>query len=317
MSNVYIFTHSDLDGAASAIILKLIYGNQLKDITFCTYNTIDKELATFLAWKKEENLINNLVEQVLLITDISPNDKTLKMIGAVNYLKPILLDHHKTREKSLSNYDWATFDNSKCGAELVLDFVNTSNTNKLGRLFPETEEFVKAISAWDLWKVDSEYRERGKQLNNICSFIGLEEFVDVFSKNINADKLDKFQSLLKYLENNKVQYIYKIIKEQLRKTENCMDGLGQTFKILFASEYISELGNAALDDEDAEDLRYVVIVNPLTNTISFRSREEDKVDTSIIAKMLGGGGHKAASDAVIDLKSGLRNKISKILNDLD
>lgn len=315
MSNVYIFSHSDLDGAASVTLCKLVYGDQLKSIKFCNYNNIDKELSKFLDEKVEENAQQEYPDiPLLLITDICPSDSILQRIHATTHLAPFLLDHHKTKEQILSKYSWAKFDKTKCGTELVLAFLNNSPTNKYGKLFPEVDEWVASVSAWDLWKLSDPRRKRSEQLNMLCFFLGMEEFVNIFSKNINADQLDNYKQLIEYLEKNKKEYVNRIIKEQLRKTEYCMDGFGHTFKIIFASEYISDIGQAALADEDSEDLHFIAIVNPLTNTVSLRSRENEAIDVAKIAQAFNGGGHFHASGFHLDWKRPLKNKIFKLLN---
>ena len=50
---VYIFSHSDLDGASAVVLANIVYGDQLKLIKFCDYNNIDKEISSFLVKKKE------------------------------------------------------------------------------------------------------------------------------------------------------------------------------------------------------------------------------------------------------------------------
>lgn len=310
MSSIFLFTHSDLDGAACATLCKYVYGDSLQTIKFCNYDNIDKELNKFLDDNKEESKAGESIP-LLLITDICPSNAVLDRLDTT-YFMVGLLDHHKTKEQTLLKHSYAIFDKTKCGAELVLDFLNKSSTNKYGKLFPEVEEWIQCISAWDLWKTNSPYRKRAESLNALCFFLGMEEFVNVFSKNINADRLPEYQNLLKQLEHNKNEYVNKIIKEQLHKTAYCM-GLGHTYKILIASDFISEIGQAALAEEDSEDLHFIAIVNPLNNTISFRSRQGENVDVAVIAKRLGGGGHFHSSGAPIDLHKLTKNKAYNLI----
>ena len=92
---------------------------------------------------------------------------------------------------------------------------------------------------------------------------------------------------------------------------------GKTFKILIAEDYIRDLGQAALADEDSEDLHYVAIVSPLNNTVSLRSRNNEDIDVAKIAKAFNGGGHFHASGFQVDWKRNLKNKIFKLLNGLN
>jgi len=311
--DINILSHNDLDACGTIILLKLIFREHIKKVKFCNYDNIDKEIREFLNDPKLKNKTN----QYLFITDICPSNNTLKQLHKRHDFTYQLIDHHKTKEKFLKQYSWAYFNKDYSATMLTYQWLLDQDKFDLGAaLHKKALAFSKACNDYDMWNLSGEDRERGERLNLLLSFIGKEKFVDIFCNNLEADQLDFYKQILEYLEKNKQDYVTKTVK-QLRKTINNMDGFGNTFKVLFASEYISEVGHAALADGDSEDLHYIVIVNPLTNTVSFRAREEDTIDVSIIAKRLGGGGHKAAAGAIINLKNGLQNKITKILNMVD
>ena len=77
--------------------------------------------------------------------------------------------------------------------------------------------------------------------------------------------------------------------------------------VVFAEQYISELGNKLCEYNNDVDL--IAIINP-SKSISYRTIKPD-VDVSQIAEIFGGGGHIKASGSNITDKQ--RKNILKIL----
>jgi oligoribonuclease NrnB/cAMP/cGMP phosphodiesterase (DHH superfamily) len=178
------------------------------------------------------------------------------------------------------------------------------------------KEFVQAVAAWDLWILDSPQRQRGENLNNLLGFIGREAFVDAFVKDPNADELPTFKEITKFLVARRDRYVRQVLKEQLESSDARLDGFGNVFKIIFATDFISEIGHAVLDHPEAEDLKYVCVVNPVTNTCSLRSRDGE-TDIGKIAAMCDGGGHHSAAGFPVPFKEHLTEMIFGILNKLN
>jgi oligoribonuclease NrnB/cAMP/cGMP phosphodiesterase (DHH superfamily) len=292
-------THNDLDGAACAVLIN----NKFKDtnIKFHSYTTIDSAILKFLESE------NNILENFLIITDICPSKDICKKLNKNVKAKLLLLDHHKTRS-FVNKYSWAINDNTKCGTELVFD-----------KFFGDEElytDFVQEVSAWDLWKLDSAHREYGKKLNLLLQFIGNQAFIINFSNNPFAHKYPKFSNIIEYLENKKKRYIQKVVTTQLHTAEICTDGFGNSFKIIFCTDYISEIGQVCLTHPEYEDLKYIVLCNPTTNTISLRSRIGE-IDVSKIAKKLNGGGHFSASGFHLNIMKKIEKMIYNLLNKVE
>lgn len=297
--NIYLFTHADLDGAGCAVLLKR--QDATVNIRFCNYETLDKTLTSFI-----DGIANLSSDDLLLITDICPSKDICERIDeeVTKKIKVQLLDHHKTRSW-VAKYPWAKFNNGKCGTQLVEYWLDESDN--------VTHAFVAAVDAWDRWLLKSDHRTRGEELNTLCSFMGLDDFVNRFSKNLVLDQEEPFMTMLTYIEKSKKRYINKVIKDQLESARPHLDGYANTFKIFFATDYISEIGNDILAHPDGEDLKYVVIITPGSNRCSLRSREGE-VDVSDIAKQFRGGGHASAAGFIIDFKRKITDQIGNMLN---
>jgi oligoribonuclease NrnB/cAMP/cGMP phosphodiesterase (DHH superfamily) len=295
---VFHFTHSDLDGVACAVVTKVLL-EQKTNVTFCNYDRIDEILTKFL---EREDITK---EDLLLITDICPSKEVCEKLSKERKrINVKLVDHHVTK-KWASKFVWVVFDTRHCGA-----FLTARAFSKVGN--ENLKDFLSSVEAWDLWKTEDKYRERGENLNTLQAFMGLDEFMKEFSEDLNADLNKEYlKKILEFLIKEKKRTIKRTISEQLRKNEPKLDAFGNSFKILFASDYISETAHAALEDEDSGDLKYVVIIDPVKNSCSFRSKDES-VDVGEIAKSLGGGGHKTAAGFVYNF----RKKISSIIHNL-
>jgi len=299
----HIFTHDDLDGVGPVILCNAAKMD-LSTVIYNNYESIDHNLNAFL--ESNEYAAND----TLLITDITPSEEMCEKLDTYhrNKIKVILLDHHKTKSW-VSNYSWATYESTSCGTRLVLQYLQPNIPDK-DLYF----ELVEAINAWDLWKLQSNFRTRGENLNTLLRFIGTHDFVETFSTNPTADNEKPYSLIIQYLNKNKEEYVKKVIEDQLLQAAYHMDDLGNTYKILFATDYISEVGHAALVHPDCEDLKYIVIVNPTIGMCSFRSKD---VDISNIAKKLGGGGHPSAAGCRIDSKSKIERYVVSLLDRLD
>jgi oligoribonuclease NrnB/cAMP/cGMP phosphodiesterase (DHH superfamily) len=310
---IFMFTHQDLDGAGCAVLVDMAFKADI-GIEFCGYDNVDDKL---MAFSKSPGKM--APDDLFLITDICPSKDTCKALDKENKGNLKLIDHHKTK-KWVSKYPWATFDERACATLLVHRWLISIGKLDAGdeSLTPEKMLcFAKAIDAWDRWLLDSDDRPRGESLNDLSHFIGLEEFLKVFNGDPEADLDDPLKFIVYYLNKRKERIIARIIRKQLHDAPYRMDNFGNTYKILFAEDYISEVGHAALEDEDSQDLQYVVIASPVSNRCGMRSRGD--VDVSKIAELLTprGGGHAAASGFIHDFRQKIENIIFTKLDKVD
>jgi oligoribonuclease NrnB/cAMP/cGMP phosphodiesterase (DHH superfamily) len=307
---IHFFTHNDLDAAGCRIVAKFL-GQPIETTEYHDYTSIEEALPNFLSKKKYQS------GDTLIIADICPSQRVCKLLDdQPKNLKLFLYDHHKTRDW-VTSYPWAFFDSTVSATEL---FFNTNRkiiaTVAGDRYLDLLEVFVKIVTAYDLWQLNSPLRPRAEDMNSIIKFVGKETFVEVFENNVNADLVDPWKTIIAHLNKRKNRFVTQVLKSQLPQAPYNRDGLGNKFKIIFTDDFISEVGHEALSYPDHEDMDYICLVSPMANTVSLRSRK-DETDVSSIAKILGGGGHREASGFQMNFTDMVHNKISEALNRID
>lgn len=306
---VTLFRHNNLDGVGCEIILRRKIKEDI-DSKACDYDTIDQLISSFL-----KKCIPGSKSEIYIL-DICPSKDTCLALQEAYVDKTIdvlLVDHHKTRAW-VKQYLWAKFDQRHCATQLTLNELGLNpNSDSM-----DIREFVKAVESWDLWQLDSPYRKRGEDLNALLNFLGDEVFINAFVEDPNADEnFEPFKYALEILKRNIERYVQWIVNSQLDKSAYIMDGKGHSFKIIFASEHVSRVGSAILAHKDAQDLHYVVVVDPITNSCHLRSREGENIDVSEIATKFGGGGHTHAAGFKTNIKNPIRERIAELLNKME
>lgn len=316
---IKLFTHGeDLDGVSCAILTSLAYGEANVDVEYCNYpgqsNAIDEKFEEFLVTADFDEY------DKILITDISISEE---LADSAEYAglkdKLVLLDHHKTA-LGLNVYDWADVyvneKSPKSGTLMLFEYLETHFLEKLWNEFGSEEEiddymcklkaFATMVSEYDTWFWFINKNEMPKRLNDLFKILGKQKFIEKICNHIDLQGLRNIFSnsdrLLLDLEQKKIdKYIWK--KEQNMRIESRW---GYEVGIVFAEQYVSELGNKICENHPEIDL--IAIINP-DHGVSFRATK-DEVDVSEIAKKYGGGGHPKAGgmsvmpahcDAFIDL----------------
>jgi oligoribonuclease NrnB/cAMP/cGMP phosphodiesterase (DHH superfamily) len=303
--HTYLLTHTDLDGVGAAVLAKRTIPN-LVSISYVDYDNIDTQLQILL---NQKDVTKN---DLLLITDISPSLGAAQVLAkhANENLMVKLFDHHDSRSW-IADFPWATYDVTKCGTSLFY--------NEVCQLDPQMaayKDFADSIEAWDIWKLDDPHRARGERLHTLHKFIGTEEFLRIFVEDCNADMNEPFVSMLRYIEAKKSKVIKSVLAATLESPLIRIDSLGRTFMIVFATDYVSEIAHELLDHPDYDDLKFVAVYNPIFETCSLRSRDNE-TDVSYIAKKLNGGGHKQASGYPYYSKRGIEENIFKMINTIE
>jgi oligoribonuclease NrnB/cAMP/cGMP phosphodiesterase (DHH superfamily) len=319
MKQIYLFTHTDLDGVACAILLHKFISNYRNDYIlntqFCNYNDIDKKVL---------DLINcNNVEDgsIMYITDISVSKETAITLDNYHYDHNIdlhLLDHHKTA-LYLNKYNWADVcidHNTKgaeyltCGASLLAEklYVNTNWA-------PDAvKRFVSTVRLWDTFEFkkltdDNNYKYAAKALNYLFMNMDREEFMYQMETDYLADDSTLFP--LFTLEHTKIikaafdaedraynDAIYNMICKKI-------DGLN--VGIYFGNSYVSVVCSRIC--EENRNLDYVICINMKRFTLEFRTIKDSIHLGTDIAYRFGGGGHDKAAGASLT-----KETINKIID---
>lgn len=307
---VKVFTHTDLDGVGSGLIFQAIYGKGNVDVTYCDYGRIDELIYKFLRTYTTEDFAK------VFITDISVNEETAGMINSSGFAglnRFILLDHHDTA-KWLNKYDWALVQpihserpfHKSSGTSLIIDWFD----NEEGYDIPNAvREFAEMVRKYDTWEWNTIYNDdTPKKYNDLMYMIGRENFVETMLFQIMAGTIE-FTEVDKVLLAQKQKEIYKYIEKKNKQIiirENEIDNL--KFGLVFAEQYVSELGNELCKLHPEVD--FVIIVDMGAKKISLRTVRDD-IHLGELAKELGGGGHPKAAGAEFD-----EQKIFDFLGDL-
>ena len=299
---IKIFTHNDLDGIGCGILGKLAFKNV--DIEYCDYNNIDE---------KVENFIDNaefVNYRHIFITDISISEKLADKITNLetHELKDgsqlaehfSLIDHHPTAT-NLNKYYWCTVlvtgEEGKCsGTSLFYKYIDDDELQKDNII-----EFVETVRRYDTWEWNTIYNDDvPKKWNDLMYIYGVKKFTDKIVDMLSeTDKFefDKTDLLLLELEENRKNKYF----ENKEKNLIVKDIREYTVGIVFAEQYVSELGNYLA--KKYNNLDFIILIGE--KTISYRGVKEN-IDLGIFAKQQGGGGHPKASGSQIPLEKQIK-----------
>lgn len=250
-----ILTHHDLDGAGCAILIKDVFGSQVKTVKSTGYHKI-------IPQAQKANCKN------LFITDISLNQEQIDALAEF-VDNVILIDHH---ESSLNyNYPehWKVMINMKaCGTKLTYLYLKA-----LGAIFNnDCADFVSIVNDFDMWILD---QHESKLMNNLFWNMNFFGFVKTFKNyEITEEHLDKGQALQDVKDAEIKGFTNYLINDILR--------------VVVADDHISDISLFYTEQEHFAILRS-------KGSVSFRSvLDMGPFYDSLNAMGVPGGGHKHA-----------------------
>lgn len=301
---IKLFTHNaDLDGMGCAWLFRTYYGKDYVDISYVDYNNVNDEVIKFLS--------NNITAyDKIFITDISISEEVAKLIEYKYKDKVILIDHHISEgTKHLEKYDWVILkgkkdinDNELCSATwLVKEWISEHSDEDIDSF---VNDIVTSIDRYDTWLWKTKYKDYkpSKDLNNIFHLVGRDKLLEDIEYNYEHYNFYEPSYVFKFmlqLNENK----YKTVLDNCNKFMQRLIYKDYTIGLVYANEFISELGNDLARMND--DVDFVALANLTTGFISFRGIK-DNIHLGNIAKELGeslgtsGGGHPLASS--VDIK---------------
>lgn len=106
-----LVTHVDLDGAGCALVARSFF-KELgpENIYHCNYDIVDELVIKLL----------ETTEEKIIITDVSVNEESGKIIEEKYKGRVELFDHHKTSKILLDIYEWTLIDQSKSATKVFL-----------------------------------------------------------------------------------------------------------------------------------------------------------------------------------------------------
>lgn len=286
----FVVTHGGCsDGFMSATIVRQYLKEQNIDLLI---DSSDNSAVTFFnAYYGNDfsKLPDMMKDKYVIICDFSfPKNLFDKMIEATNG-NILILDHHKTAQKSLQEVptEYVTFDMNHSGAFITWTYFYG---------FDNVPKAVLYVEDNDIWT---------KKLPQTREFTAY-----MFAQKFEFDEYDKFfgdKYLCEYafpigtgmvLQND--SYINQLVKKCIPKFVDIKGRYYFISCVNSAGLLRSELGNFILTVHKNANLSMVYAHDPYTNytSISYRSLD-DRSDTTEIAKINGGGGHRNASGAGI------------------
>lgn len=298
--NVKLFTHDDTDGCICSVLVQNTFSKV--DVDYCSNNNVNDTITSFIINKKYQKF------DIILIADVALDKGTSNLINKLieiteGTLKIEYIDHHKTN-LWLNEYSWARVidregDVPTCAAQLMYKHLALHYTLKQS---PWLDELVEKTRRYDTWEWKTKYNDiESKRLNTLCFASSPLIFVNnILEKSKNRASLFSEKDLVTIEhEESKYQLYLKEKSEDILLQKISKDDVEYKVGVVYAEQYISELGNDIAERYD--NLDFILIINS-NKKISFRAKNNKPVDLSEIASMYGGGGHPKASGASIDLE---------------
>lgn len=288
-----LFTHTDLDGAGSELIVRLVYPDiEVHRVDYGFDQDLENRKAMALA-------------DLVIFTDISMSRDTAKLLESASKAtgkQLLLLDHHESAQNNLGDlgYSWIHIDQEYSGALLAYNHFRSYLKCKLYKEdLDNYQRISELVSDYDLWH--HKY-PKSKLLQFLWSGSGSDYFVNRFLMN----------SSLEFTSEE-----HEIINKSLTEFDNSYELAKASMSIetdSFGNQWIfikniGLLASLVADKimKENPSAAYCVIFSK-QGKLSLRSLSHD---VRSIAEALGGGGHRLASgckipdDKMIDIASSI------------
>ena len=274
-----VITHKDCnDGIGTAEVIK--YYNKLNYIKEPTIMYLTHDSFDF------KDVVKSCKDKVVYVGDFSFNKDELEELTKVTK-SIIVVDHHLSAFESIGDLDYVHIDLEKSGARLAWEF-----------FFPLTVKapiLIALIEDRDLWNFFYDKKDTNALVLALKSEKDLN-FKTLIEDDVTVtDLIEKYSSVLEYIENEDLKYS--------KKVDNFMF-IGTSFVGINTNLPSSNILNLASREHGKPALSYnIEKVNNINNIkISMRNHDES-VDVSRLCRLLGGGGHAKAAGAIFNIES--------------
>ena len=291
------FSHNDLDGYSCILLSQLVYGIENVSSKGCNHQEINEEVEKYLNEKEYLNY------QHCYITDISINDDLIAQINTLIKDNVDLKDHfrlidHHISAIELDKLDWCdvVVEDSEgtlcCGTSLYFKYLKKIWNDTKVLTNPLLETYVEKVRRLDIWDWKKLGDIESKQLTDLFSILGKDNFMEYWFNRLTADMgdfhFDEVHTLLLEINQRQIdEYIEskndKIIEKEI---------LGYKAGVVFGSRFQSELGNRLSELHPEYDFIAIISVD---GGVSLRTTKENINLATDIATVFGGGGHAKAS----------------------
>lgn len=307
----WLVTDNDIDGAGSAVVAKRVFKDDVT-IKACGRKNADEAIISLL--KKVDKMPDESGVADLYITDLCPSQRIAEMIEARHATGKLivrLLDHHETADW-VNQYSWAQAKEGPCGTALLFQALHE-------RVLPDKyddpdrvddlREFVEAVNAYDNLKTGDEHFVRGGDLNRLMWFVGINDFVSQYTRDLRSDLGDGDYSQITYfLRREQRRDVDDVFSRQVKGHDGFLDARDNRYMVVVSDRHMSTIARAVMDTRPM--IQYVVVIRPMSNQVSLRSREGGVNVAEIAAKFNGGGGHPNAAGFSLVARETLKALVS-------
>ena len=284
------FSHKDLDGAGSDVVLRILFPGEDIDTVFTQPNLVSKLVSDFLESPEYKEY------KALFISDLSVDSDVAEKLDRDGIFKA-LHDHHPTAD-FLRFYPWAQVVQEWFGFSDIAHRTSATevfyicNQSMLPPVMDKDKvfDFVRTVTLYDTYAWKKIGDMHAKDVNDLCYIIGIEEFVDKVVNNLvnGRDAVTEGDlELVRYRQKEEQQYI----KDKEPTLVECEIN-GRKVGVVFAERFLSELGDY-LGNKNPH-LDYIAMVYAGRN-VSLRSIHDHINLGETVAKPKSGGGHPQAA----------------------
>jgi oligoribonuclease NrnB/cAMP/cGMP phosphodiesterase (DHH superfamily) len=233
-----------------------------------------------------KDVIEACKDKVVYVGDFSFTKDELEELTKVTK-SIIVIDHHLSAFESIGDLDYVHIDLEKSGARLAWEF-----------FFPRINKapiLIALIEDRDLWNFFYDKKDTNALVLALKSERDLNFKTLIEDDVAVTDLIEKYSSVLGYIENEDLKYS--------KKVDNFMF-ISTSFVGINTNLPSSNILNLASKEHGKPALSYnIEKINDINNIkISMRNHDES-VDVSRICKLLGGGGHAKAAGATFNVES--------------
>ncbi len=313
---ILLLTHTDLDGAGAAILLKSIFRDRV-DVVHCPNGMMSRMIKNNATDPETAEKYD-----LMIVSDISCNDEDAEYIDKCKQLDLVLLDHHQTAV-GLNRFSWAcvqplllkgsyrdanlygtgVVSAHSSGASLVYDYLEYCGLKEEFQNPELAMLLVFMIAAYDTWDWVNVFGgvRYFRDLQTLFMQYGIEEFENVFREKLTDPKegsvfSDTDKLLLRIADNKKRYFLSEVVAHRIRTGSIRLSRQPYSFAYCDVSESLPDVFTYMQDKYDVD--LYVVDYG---SGLSFRTSRPD-INVGELVRQFGGGGHPGAGGVKISFK---------------
>lgn len=265
-----LITHTDLDGVGCAVVYAKCFPQV--EVHFVGYDEVNDLIP--------EVLDGVPINVPVMISDMSVSEELAEALEVRGNVE--LVDHHPTATWLQEKYHWAVVDTSMCATKLL--YLIMSRAFVLSDYF----EFTELVNNYDLWGGGAGPTEHAKDLSRLVFILGQERFFQRFATQSTVEFSPTEEAIIALDREHELAYIQESIPlvSILKDPES-----EYQYGLLPADQYVSVLGMELL--KVIPGIEYIMLIDFRKDKASLRGR--GNVDIGLLAKKVGGGGHRKAA----------------------